>query len=282
MSTFIENGDVFVDGKLVNSNLVVCDGKIHELTDDRVTCENYIDASGMFILPGCIDSFAIGAREFSGEGVTTALFLPGERMHTQNVNFGFHLGVSLDNFDELKLVRNMPSFFIEHVSEEFRKVFSVSRRVSVAASDAALAISMVKDMKARLCVFDVTGQEEKLFRKKPRISYAAPVKNFDDKIWNMVQNGLIDICYGPNSLAFLLGAASINKISVARCVELCMENPARAFGLLNKGFIKPGFDADLAIVDEKLHQPVITMVNGMVVFGKDNLQSGIGKEAYFW
>jgi dihydropyrimidinase len=39
------------------------------------------------------------------------------------------------------------------------------------------------------------------------------------------------------------------RISVERLVEVLCENPARIMGLRTKGFIKPGFDADFAIVD---------------------------------
>ena len=39
------------------------------------------------------------------------------------------------------------------------------------------------------------------------------------------------------------------KISLGRMVEVLCENPARIMGLSTKGFIKPGFDADFAIID---------------------------------
>lgn len=39
------------------------------------------------------------------------------------------------------------------------------------------------------------------------------------------------------------------KLSLARLVQVLCENPARIMGLTGKGFIKPGFDADFAIVD---------------------------------
>jgi dihydropyrimidinase len=39
------------------------------------------------------------------------------------------------------------------------------------------------------------------------------------------------------------------RISLERLVELLCENPARIMGLPSKGFIRPGFDADFAIID---------------------------------
>jgi dihydropyrimidinase len=41
------------------------------------------------------------------------------------------------------------------------------------------------------------------------------------------------------------------KISLGKLVEVLCENPARIMGLRSKGFIKPGFDADFAIIDPK-------------------------------
>jgi len=39
------------------------------------------------------------------------------------------------------------------------------------------------------------------------------------------------------------------KLSLVKLVQVLSENPARIMGLSSKGFIKPGFDADFAIVD---------------------------------
>ena len=80
------------------------------------------------------------------------------------------------------------------------------------------------------------------------------------------------------------------KITLKKIVELCCENPAKIFKIKNKGFIKEGFDADLAIIDSSIEKevennglftkckwspfdgwklkgwPVATIVNGNVVF----------------
>jgi len=39
------------------------------------------------------------------------------------------------------------------------------------------------------------------------------------------------------------------RLSLAKMVELLCENPARIMGLSSKGFIRPGFDADFALLD---------------------------------
>src|SRR3989338_8578363 len=84
--------------------------------------------------------------------------------------------------------------------------------------------------------------------------------------------------------------AKNKKITLRKIVELCCENPAKIFQIKNKGFIKEGFDADLAIVDLDLEKevknnelltkckwspfdgwklkgrPIFTLVNGNIVF----------------
>ncbi len=81
-----------------------------------------------------------------------------------------------------------------------------------------------------------------------------------------------------------------NKITLKKIVELCCENPAKIFKIKNKGFVKEGFDADLAIIDLDMERevkndslftkckwspfdgwklkgwPTATIVNGNIVF----------------
>jgi dihydroorotase len=92
------------------------------------------------------------------------------------------------------------------------------------------------------------------------------------------------------ALPLLLNAVNDERISLQRVIELCCERPARIFRIMNKGFIREGYDADLVVVDmdlakevdeEKLYTkckwspfagrmlkgwPVMTIVNGNVVF----------------
>lgn len=57
----------------------------------------------------------------------------------------------------------------------------------------------------------------------------------------------------PGSQTLLAAAytygVKAGKISVERMVTMLCENPARIMGLPGKGFIKPGFDADFALID---------------------------------
>lgn len=66
------------------------------------------------------------------------------------------------------------------------------------------------------------------------------------------------------SLAYTLGVRA-GRLTLERWVEVCCTAPARLFGLANKGYLAPGFDADLVVFDpqaevvlsvESLHERV--------------------------
>ena len=94
-------------------------------------------------------------------------------------------------------------------------------------------------------------------------------------------------------------------MTIRKIVELCCENPARIFKIKNKGFVKEGLDADLAIVDLDLEKevkndelftkckwspfdgwklkgwPVITIVNGNVVYSNGKINNVAAKEVSY-
>jgi formylmethanofuran dehydrogenase subunit A len=57
MTTIIKNGTLINDGKRINADILISNGKItkiaHQINSDAAAQE--IDASGLLILPGCID-----------------------------------------------------------------------------------------------------------------------------------------------------------------------------------------------------------------------------------
>jgi dihydroorotase len=384
MSTFIENGQVFVDGKLVKANLVISDGKIHEITDERVTCERYFDASGKVILPGMIDShvhfrepglthkedFLTGSMAAAAGGVTTVIDMPNtlpptisvalleekrELAKKSVVNYGFHFGSTVDNLEEIRRARNIASVKV-YMNEStgslaiadgqaLRRIFANARRVSVHAEGekAFEAIDIIKETKNKLYLCHLTTASEIGYLKKylkgkvfaevsphhlfltsenekdgfTKMKPELKTKADQEALWRAVDQGLIDTVgsdhaphttgekrqdkppYGvpgvETTLPLLLNAVNEKRISLKRVVELCCENPARIFGILGKGFIKPGFDADLVVVDMGLTKevkneelftkckwspfngwklmgwPAMTFVNGNVVFdGKIN------------
>ncbi|MBT4823695.1 amidohydrolase family protein [Candidatus Woesearchaeota archaeon] len=105
-------------------------------------------------------------------------------------------------------------------------------------------------------------------------------------------------------LPLLLNAVNEGKFNLKKVQELCCENPAKIFGIKNKGFIKEGYDADLVIIDigmervvdnDKLFTkckwspfagkklkgwPIMTIVNGNVVYDY-NLGEVVLKTNYY-
>lgn len=57
-------------------------------------------------------------------------------------------------------------------------------------------------------------------------------------------------------LPLLLNAVNEKKLTLQKVQELCCENPAKIFGIENKGSIAVGYDADLAVIDLDLVKPV--------------------------
>lgn len=57
-------------------------------------------------------------------------------------------------------------------------------------------------------------------------------------------------------LPLLFDAFNSGKIDLQTITRLCCENPAKIFGIKNKGFLKEGYDADLVIVDLNKRQAV--------------------------
>ena len=49
----------------------------------------------------------------------------------------------------------------------------------------------------------------------------------------------------------MLDAANRNLVSLAQVIRYCSTNPARIFGISNKGTLAEGFDADIVLVDLK-------------------------------
>lgn len=106
-------------------------------------------------------------------------------------------------------------------------------------------------------------------------------------------------------LPLLLNALNEKRITLKRIVELCCENPAKIFKIKNKSLIKEGFDADLTIIDLDVEKeiendnlftkcrwspfsgwklkgwPIITIVNGNIVFENGKINNIGGKEVIF-
>lgn len=103
-------------------------------------------------------------------------------------------------------------------------------------------------------------------------------KHHQDALWKALQSGVVDVIgsdHAPHTLTeksaqypktpsgmpgvqttlpLLLMHEKAGRISLEKIIELMCVNPARIFGLPNKGQIRPGFDADLTFVD--LNKPM--------------------------
>ena len=118
-------------------------------------------------------------------------------------------------------------------------------------------------------------------------------------------NHILDAKYGGPGIGCLLPLSysegvGKGRITLERMVELLSENPARIFGLRNKGRLDPGADADLVIIDPNAThviraaeqggncdysmyegwtcqgKPVLTMQRGRVISADGQLTGGPG------
>ncbi|HAU40218.1 MAG: dihydroorotase, dihydroorotase [Candidatus Peregrinibacteria bacterium GW2011_GWF2_43_17] len=102
-----------------------------------------------------------------------------------------------------------------------------------------------------------------------------PIRSEEDRLamWSALKSGLIDIVvtdHAPHTLdekkkpyleapsgvpgletllPLMLDAVNHGELSLERMVEAMCEKPAEIFGLVGKGFVKAGYDADLVVVD---------------------------------
>ena len=77
-----------------------------------------------------------------------------------------------------------------------------------------------------------------------------PFKSFE-KDWGKddftkVPNGCAGV---ENMYPYMLSEAGKGRTTYEKVVELCSENPAKIFGCTKKGFLLPGYDADIVIYD---------------------------------
>jgi len=106
-------------------------------------------------------------------------------------------------------------------------------------------------------------------------------------------------------LPLMLDAVNREVFSLADIQRVCCENPAKIFGIKNKGLIQAGFDADLTMIDldfiqevseDNMHSkcgwtpydgltlkgwPVMTICNGNIVFDGDIIDTNRGREVEF-
>lgn len=138
-SLFIQNGMVYIDGRIVKKNILVENGGIKKIFSGKAVADEKINASGMLVLPGSIDphvhfrepglthkeDFRTGSSAAAAGGVTSIIDMPNTKppMLTRKllaekislatgksiVDFGFHFGSSADNMQEVEKARGIAS-----------------------------------------------------------------------------------------------------------------------------------------------------------------------------
>ncbi|MFW6014216.1 MAG: dihydroorotase [Candidatus Nanoarchaeia archaeon] len=122
--------------------------------------------------------------------------------------------------------------------------------------------------------FNETIDRDNFTKMKP------PLRTEEDRqaLWEAIESGLVDTIgtdhaphtieeknqegpvYGvPGSetlLPLLLNEVNRNQLSLTKVIRLCCHNPAMIFKIKNKGFLEPGYDADLTVVDMNLEKEI--------------------------
>jgi dihydroorotase len=127
----IKNGNCFIDDNLVNTDIAIKDKKIVKIGKNLTDAEEIIDASGLTVLPGCIDTqthfrepgstdtedLHSGSRAAIAGGITSVFEMPNTNPPTSNMkefqrkldlaknrmycNYAFYFGATADNSDDL-------------------------------------------------------------------------------------------------------------------------------------------------------------------------------------
>ncbi|MCP3682711.1 MAG: dihydroorotase [bacterium] len=169
MIIVVKNGNVVLGDKLIEKNIVIKDGKIKDITNEKVeSFDEVIDAKNNIVIPGVIDphvhfrdpgatwkeDFFSGSKAAAAGGVTTVLDMPNTNPMTISqkfldekrelakksiVNYGFHIGATKDNLEELKKIKGVASVKVYMgsstgdllVDNDFslRNVFSLSDKI---------------------------------------------------------------------------------------------------------------------------------------------------------
>ncbi|MFH0979095.1 MAG: amidohydrolase family protein [Candidatus Woesearchaeota archaeon] len=292
MSIFIGNGMVFTNGRLERLNLVIDDRVISDLTTDRVTCERYIDARGKLILPGVICSHVLHDFSSAAENGVTTVLAAEDSLLNDHVNYGFHsdslempaASVLMDICDPLK---SGPSKLVSIRSDNFSTFFPI-----------------LKNTKNRIYLRGMGTADLSLLRKYMKGKVFAELSldalNSEDSWKSLERVDTLSADPGFFGLQFLLDSVNKKRLSLEKAVSLLSESPASIFGLVGKGFLRKGFDADLVLVDmfpslqvanTRSHfnglllkgWPVMTIVNGKVAFEDKALFGHCGRPvSYRW
>ena len=133
----IKNGQCYIEGELKNVDVAISDGKIQKIGQISDKAKNIIDAKGLTVLPGCIDTqthfrepgstdtedLNSGSRAAVVGGITAVFEMPNTNPPTSTkkefqrkldlaknrmyCNYAFYFGATADNANELADLKNL-------------------------------------------------------------------------------------------------------------------------------------------------------------------------------
>lgn len=198
----------------------------------------------------------------------------------------------IDNKEDLEhFMASAGHLLAVHTSEDVKTVLHLAKkyaaRVHICHVSGEHELEVIKKFKSAGISAEVTPHhlfltEEDYKKHGNLLKINPPLRGFADQValWDGLKNGLIDIIatdhaphllaekrlsYGQASagvpgvqtmLPLLLNAVNEGKLTLQRLVRLTSYNPARLFGIKNKGIIKVGMDADFTVVDLDISRKV--------------------------
>lgn len=184
MSLAIKNGRIFLDGRLVEADILCEDGKIKKIAK-HVNGDEAVNARGKIVLPGVIDAhvhfrvpgmehkedWVTGSRSAVKGGVTTVLDMPNTLPPTTTVellekkrrlvkgkslvNYGFYLGATKDNMDEIVKASGIPGV----------KLYMASTTGTLLVEDDKSILKVMKAAKESGKLIVAHAEDEYLVRK---------------------------------------------------------------------------------------------------------------------
>ena len=137
LDLIIKNGKCYIDGQLKDVNINVKDGKIQKIGQITEDAKDTIDATGLIVLPGCMDTqthfrepgstdtedLHSGSRAAIVGGITSVFEMPNTNPPTSTkkefqrkldlaknrmyCNYAFYFGATADNANELADLKNL-------------------------------------------------------------------------------------------------------------------------------------------------------------------------------
>ena len=137
LDLIIKNGKCYIDGQLKDVNISVKDGKIQKIGQVEEDAKDTIDAKGLIVLPGCMDTqthfrepgstdtedLHSGSRAAIVGGITSVFEMPNTNPPTSTkkefqrkldlaknrmyCNYAFYFGATADNANELADLKNL-------------------------------------------------------------------------------------------------------------------------------------------------------------------------------